>query len=110
MSCHVVRRPLLTCSGSGTWGFRTIHRYKRLTILVPDFVDGADVRMVQSRGCSCFATESLKSVRIVSKLLRKELQCHESAKVGVFCLVDDTHATTAEFLQDSVVGNGLPDE
>jgi len=28
----------------------------------------------------------------------------------VLNFVDDTHATTAEFLQDSVVGNGLPDE
>ncbi len=46
---------------------------------------------------------------ILGKLLRQELQGHIAAQAGVLSLVDHTHPTTAELLQDFVVGNGLAD-
>ncbi len=46
---------------------------------------------------------------ILGKLLRQELQGNIATQAGVFSLVDHTHPTTAELLQDFVVGNGLAD-
>jgi len=42
-----------------------LHRYKRLTILLPDFVDRADVRMVQTRCSLCFSSKSLQGLTVL---------------------------------------------
>ena len=39
----------------------------------------------------------------------QEFEGHLAAQPGVFRLVDHTHATATELLQDLVVGNGLAD-
>jgi hypothetical protein len=39
--------------------------------------------------------------------IRKELQGNETVELGVLGLVDHTHATTAQLLNNSVVGDGL---
>ena len=46
----------------------------------------------------------------MSQKIGKELQGHEAAKLSVLGLVDDTHAATAQLLDDAVVRNGLADQ
>jgi len=41
---------------------------------------------------------------------RQELQGHEAPKSGVLGLVNDTHPTTAQLLDDAVVRDGLADQ
>ena len=43
-----------------------------------------------------------------SSYIRQELECDKASTEGVLCFVDKSHPTTAEFLDDAVVGNGLP--
>jgi hypothetical protein len=57
----------------------------------------------------CFAFETRESLRVAGYFLGQELQCNEAMKPGVLGLVDDAHATAAEFLYDAIVRNGLAD-
>jgi hypothetical protein len=50
----------------------------------------------------CFAFETRESLRVAGYFLGQELQCNEAMKPGVLGLVDDAHATAAEFLYDAM--------
>jgi len=65
--------------------------------------------MIQSGGCLRLALEFLKGMAVSGQLLREELQGNGALELGVFGLVDDTHATAAELLDDPVMRNGLAD-
>jgi hypothetical protein len=72
-----------------------------------DFIDRADVRVVQ-RGCGTgFPAESLQGLRVLGDVVRKEFQSDEAPKVGVLSFVNDTHPAAAELLDDTVVRDGL---
>src|SRR5437660_277858 len=71
--------------------------------------DRAEVRMVQGRRRAGFPAEAFQRLRILREALRQKLQGDKAAQLGVFRLVDDTHATATELLDDAVVRNGLAD-
>ena len=74
-----------------------------------DFVDRADVRVIQRRGGAGFALKSFERRAIFRESFGQELQRHLAAQLGVFGLVDHTHAAAAELFQDHVVRKGFPD-
>src|SRR5208282_2571554 len=79
------------------------HGDERLTVLLPDLMDGADVRMVQG-GCRLrLALEPSQGLRVTDNLFREELQSDKTVQGQVFSLVDDTHPATAQLLDDAVV-------
>jgi hypothetical protein len=59
--------------------------------MLPDFVNGADVRMIQRRCGAGFPTETLERLRVSGKVLGKEFQRNEEAEFSVLSLVHDTH-------------------
>ena len=68
-------------------------------------MDGADVRVIQG-GCRFgLALKSGYCLRVFSGMVCKEPQGNEAIEFDVLCLVDDTHPTTTEFLDDAVVRN-----
>ena len=75
-----------------------------------DFMDGADIGMIQRRGGLGFALETLKSLLILHDAVRKEFQGNETMQLGVFSFVDDTHASAAEFFDDVKMCDGAADE
>ena len=75
--------------------------------MVCDFVDGADVGMVQGGGSASFAAEAFQRLLILRNFVRQEFQSHEAAEHGVLGLVHHTHPAAAELLDDAVVRNGL---
>ena len=77
--------------------------------MLPDFVDGADIGMVQSGSSTSLAAESFQRLRILRDILGEELERHKSTKLRVLGLVDDTHTPAAQLLDDAVSGNGLAD-
>src|ERR1017187_6938634 len=77
--------------------------------MLADFVNGADVGMVQSRGSLRFTLETGESLCVFSNVIWQELQGHEAVKLYVFSPVDDTHPASTEFLQDTVVRDSLVD-
>ena len=54
-----------------------------------------------------FPAETFQRLRVFGDVLRKELQRDEATEFRVLGLVDHTHPTTAEFLDDAVVRDGL---
>ena len=89
--------------------FQKLHRDKRLVFVLPDFVDGADVGMVQSRGCAGFAPEAFESLRVVREFVGKKFKGNETPELGVFSLVNHAHPATAQLVHDAIVRDGLAD-
>jgi hypothetical protein len=71
------------------------HGDERFAVLLVNFVDGADVGMVQSRGGLPFTLEARQGLGIFSNLVRQKLQGDKAMQLYVLSLVDNTHAATA---------------
>ncbi len=85
------------------------HGDERVTTFLSDIVNGADVGMVQ-RGCSLgFSLETAEGLGIAGNFIGQKLQSYEAMQASVFGLVDDTHSTAAEFLDDAVVRDSSAD-
>src|SRR6202035_2226958 len=84
-----------------------LHRDESISIVLVDLVNGADVGMVQGRSGLRLPLEAAERLRVFCDIIGKELQRHKAFQLGVLGLVDDTHPTSAEFLDNPVVGNGL---
>jgi hypothetical protein len=84
-----------------------LHGDERFAVLIVNFVDRADVGMVQGRSRLGFALESAERVRVFGYLVGQELQGYKAAKLHVLSLVDNAHAATAQFLDNAVVRYGL---
>ena len=74
-----------------------------------NFVDRANVWVIQRGGCARFAAKAFNGLRIAGKLLGKKFQPDKSPKFEILGLVDHTHTAAAELLDDSVMGNRLAD-
>src|SRR5580698_6388882 len=85
------------------------HGNEGFPILLANVMNRANIRMVQ-RGCRLgFTLKTGESLRVAGNVFRKELEGDETVKPGVFRLIDHTHASTAQFLHNAVVRNGLPE-
>jgi hypothetical protein len=86
-----------------------LHADEGLALVLVDVVDGADVRVIQGGRGPGFTPEPFEGDLVAKELLGQELQCDGSVETGVLGLVDDTHASATELLEDAVVGDGLAD-
>src|ERR1700737_4652697 len=86
-----------------------LHDNDRLPVLVVNFVDRADVRMVQCRSSFGFALEAAESLRVLRDIIGQELEGNKPAEFDILSLVDNTHAAAAQLLNDAVVRDGLAD-
>jgi len=77
-------------------------------IRVVDFVDGADVRVVQRRRSLGLPLKTAEGLCVVGEFFGKELQGHMATELEVFRLIHHAHAPTADFAEYAVVGNRLP--
>ena len=72
-------------------------------MLVIDFMDCADVRMVQRRGSLSFTLEASQRLRVFGNIVRQKLECNEAMQLHVLRFVDDTHPPATEFLDNAVM-------
>ena len=77
--------------------------------MVADFVDGANVRVIERGGGAGLALEAPEGLGVMGQLWGKNLQCYEAAEFGVLSLVDHTHPAATQRLNDAVMGDGLGD-
>src|SRR6266550_6731113 len=89
--------------------FQQLHSDEGSLLTFVDFINRANVGMVESGCRTSLATKTFQGLGIVSYFFRQELQSHESAKARVLGFVDNTHAAAAELLNDAVVRDGLAD-
>jgi hypothetical protein len=87
-----------------------LHGDERFAVLVVNFVDGADVGMIQCRGSLGFSLKAGKCLRILGYFVGQELESYKPAELYVLGLVDHTHPAAAELLDDAVVRDGLADQ
>src|SRR5580692_2036509 len=86
-----------------------LHGDKSLSVLVIDFIDGADIGVVEGGRSLRFALEAGQSLRILRNLVRQELQGYKAVQLYVLSFVHHTHAAAAELLDDPIVRDGLAD-
>ena len=65
--------------------------------------------MVQSRGRLRLTLEAGQGLGVFGDIIGQKLQGDKPVQGYVLSLVDDTHPSTAELLNDAVVRNGLAD-
>jgi hypothetical protein len=63
--------------------------------MTADVVQGTDMRMVQTGDGSCFPFESLSPFRLLSWLLRKNLDSNDSVEAGIERSIDLAHAAAS---------------
>ena len=85
--------------------FEELHGDEGDAIFVANFIDGADIRVIERGGGARFAAKSFEGLRILRDIFGKKFEGDETAEVCVFGFVDDAHAATTEFFDDAVVGN-----
>jgi hypothetical protein len=88
--------------------FQQFHGDERSSISLIDFVDRADVWVVQRGRSLGFPLEAAEGLCVVGKFVRKELQGDVATKPEVFCIVHNAHATAPDPAEDAVMGNCLP--
>src|SRR4029077_3738076 len=86
-----------------------LHSNERLLTVLADFVDGANIGMIESRGRPRLPAKPFQCLWVARQFIRQEFESHEAAKVGVLGFIDHTHTAAAEFLDNAVVRNGLAD-
>ena len=74
-----------------------------------NFINRADVGVIQRRGCSRFALKSFECCAIFRKSFRQKLQRYLATQLVVLGFVNHTHAAAAKFFEDHVVRKGFPD-
>ena len=75
--------------------------------MLSNFVDRTNIRMIQCRRSPGLAPETLQRLRIVRQSIREKLQRNETTKLKVLGLVDHTHPTNPDPLEDAVMRNRL---
>jgi hypothetical protein len=83
------------------------HRNEGLTVVFADFVDGANIWMVQGGSSLCLTVEAAQSLGVWREPVRKELQGNKAVQLGVLRFIDDAHAAATELLDDAIVRNRL---
>ena len=68
-----------------------------------DFVDGADVGMLEPGGGARFQDEAFPRLGIAYHLLGKKLQGNRTIELEVFGLTDNPHASPAHDFQNSIL-------
>src|ERR1700756_3106691 len=87
-----------------------LHGDEASAVLLADFVNGADVGVIQRGGGSRLAPKTFQGLRVLCQGLRQELQGHEPAQLHILRFINHAHATSAELLDDAVMRNGLSDQ
>ncbi len=84
------------------------HGDEQLAILgLVDFVDGADVRMVERGGGFGLVDEPLLLVLLGGKVMGQKLEGDETIQPQILSLVDHAHASFAELCEDLVTGGSV---
>jgi hypothetical protein len=85
-----------------------LHGDERVAFVAANFIDGADIGVIERRCASCFPAKTFQSKRVLGCGLGQELEGDKSAEFVILGFVDYTHATAPEFLQDTVARDDLP--
>ncbi len=89
--------------------FEELHSDEVLAVVIVNFVNCADVGMIECRGRTRLALETLQCLPIPGHLFRQEFQGDEPTELGVLGPVNHTHAAAAQLFKNAIVGYRLAD-
>ncbi len=76
---------------------------KDSAIRLADFMYDHNVRVIQGRGCTCFALEPAHALGVVLELDGQQFQCNLASQLQVFGQVDFSHRSVTERPEDAEV-------
>ena len=82
-----------------------LHHDEWVTVLLPNLMNRANVRVVQSGSSARLTAKAFESLRIAHNIVWQELQRHEAAKLSILGFIDNAHASAAKLLNNAVVRN-----
>src|SRR5215470_3602846 len=85
------------------FAFQKLHGDKGYTAFLANLVNGADIGMIQRRGCLCLSFKSRQGLCVFGQIVREELQSHEAVELNVLSLVNHAHSASAESFKDAVM-------
>ena len=86
-----------------------LHGDERLTILLADVVNRADIGVIESRCSLRLTLKTGESLGVFGYLVGQEFERDKAMEPGVLGFVHHPHATTAQLLYDPIVRDGLAD-
>jgi len=86
-----------------------LHSDERFAVLVVNFVDRANIRVVQCRGSFGLALKAAEGLRVFGYVVRQEFEGDKTPELHILGLVDHTHAPAAQLLDYAIVRDGLAD-
>ena len=75
--------------------FEKFHHDEGMAVMLGDFVNGADVWMIESGSSARFAAEPFERLRVAGDVFRKKFQGDEAAEFGVFGLIHHAHSAAS---------------
>src|SRR6266853_4193928 len=85
--------------------FQELHHKEGVAFGFVNFINGADVGMVEGRGGPCLALKSLQSLMVANQFGWKELQRYIPAQLEILGAIYHSHAPAAQMFLDAVVGD-----
>ena len=80
-----------------------LHGNERRTVTLGDFIDGADVGMVEGRCGLGFALKTGQGLSVFGYIIAQKLERDKAMQGDVFGLVDHAHPAASQLLDDAVV-------
>ncbi len=87
-----------------------LHHDERLSLVLPDLMNGADVRMVECRSRAGFAEEPIQRGLVPGGLLGEELEGDRAVQDRILRSVDDPHPPAAKPVHDAIMRDVLADQ
>jgi hypothetical protein len=83
--------------------FQQFHHDERLTLELVNFVDDANVGVIEARGGPSFPLKSLQGHGVADQFRREKLQGDTSTQAEILGAVDYPHTAATQLFFDSVV-------
>src|SRR5712691_5444416 len=84
-----------------------LHSDIDLAGVLADFVNGADMRMIERGGGARLLLEALENALVLGSLVGKKFQRHRAAESGVLGAVYHAHAAAAQLIEDAKMRKSL---
>src|SRR6516165_10586027 len=81
------------------------HHHEGLALVFAEFVNRADVGMIQRGSSAGFSFKTFKRFRVLDKLLGQEFQRNTATQLQVLRFVHHPHAPATKDIQYSIMGN-----
>ena len=84
-----------------------LHRNEGLAFLFADFIDGANVGVVQGGSSLRLALEAGQRLSAAGNIVGQKFERNGTMKLGVRRFINHTHAAPTEFFEDAVMRDNL---